>query len=168
MAFQLNAIVAVSDNGVIGKDNDLIWKLRTDLQYFKKVTSGHCIISGRKNYESIGRPLPGRTNIILTRDTSYHAEGCIVLHDLDSAIQYAKDIGDESPFIIGGGQIYRAALPYISTFYVTEVHDEFEGDTFFDSLTEGWEEVSRQKGEKSDKDECEFTFVVYHNTQLKL
>lgn len=167
MAFQLNAMVAVSNNLVIGKDNDLIWRLSSDLKYFKQVTSGHCIISGRKNYESIGRPLPGRTNIIITRDTQYQAKGCVVVHSLAEAVAHAQSIGDEAPFVIGGGEIYKLALPYVHTLYYTEVHEDFEGDTFFPELGPQWVETSRQAGVQTDKDQCAFSFVTYTNSQVQ-
>jgi len=164
---KLNAIVAVAQNRAIGKDNDLIWRLSNDLKHFKNVTQGHCIISGRKNYESIGRPLPGRTNIILTRDTSYQAEGCEVVHTLKDALKIAEKIGDLSPFIIGGGEIYRMTLPYVDTLYYTEVHQEFDADVFFPELTNQWQEISREKHLKDEKNQCDYSFVVYKNTLLK-
>lgn len=165
--FELKAIVAVAENHVIGRDNDLIWKLSSDLKYFKEMTSGHCVICGRRSYESIGRPLPHRTNIIITRDTTYQAEGCVVVASLKEAIEHARSIEDQSPFIIGGGQIYNLALDHVNTLYYTEVHAEFQGDTFFPELDSQWVETSRISGEKTDKDQCEFTFVTYSNKSPK-
>lgn len=163
---ELHAIVAVADSGIIGKDNQLIWRLSDDLKYFKKVTQGHCIISGRKNYESIGRPLPGRTNIIITRDNSYQAEGCVVVNSLQDAINIAKNENDPTPFIIGGGEIYRLSLPYIHKLYLTEVHQAFEGDVTFPELGKEWIETSRVRNAASEKNQCDFSFVCYENKSV--
>jgi len=126
----ISLIAAVASNGVIGKDNKLPWHLPADLQYFKKTTLGHPIIMGRKNYESIGRALPGRTNIVLTRNPSFAAEGIIKASSLKEAFEIAQKTGTEECFVIGGAEIYKEALPFCQKLYITRVHGIFEGNTF--------------------------------------
>lgn len=133
---QVSIIAAVADNRAIGKDNDLIWHLPDDMKFFKQCTKGHHVIMGRLNYESIPhnyRPLPNRTNIIITRQANYDAPGCIVLGSLDEALEFAKGKGEEEAFIIGGGQIYGLALDtgVVDTMYITHVHAQPEADVFF-------------------------------------
>jgi len=128
----VSAIVAMANDQVIGKDNDLPWYLPADLKHFKKVTSGHHIIMGRKCFESIGKPLPKRTNIILSRNPYYVASNCIVTHDLQLALEIAYDNKEDEAFneafIIGGGEIYKAALPQLDRLYITEVQVEVKGE----------------------------------------
>ena len=136
---KVSLIVAVSENGVIGKDNDLIWHLPKDMRFFKNTTMGHHVIMGRKNFESIPhkfRPLPNRINVVITRQTTYKAGGCMVVNSVDDALQIAKHNGEEEAFIIGGGQIYKLALEanLVDKVYLTKVHHSFEGDTFFPAL----------------------------------
>lgn len=155
-------IVAVAQNGVIGKDNDLIWRLSNDLKYFKNITTGHHIIMGRKNYESIGRPLPNRTSIIITRNPNYKAEGCIVVNSLEKAIEIAKTNGDDEAFIIGGGEIYNMSMNLVNRIYYTEVHESFEGDTFYPELDKStWNEISREKHSSDEKNAHDYSFVIY-------
>ena len=139
----VNIIVAVADNGAIGKDNSLLWHIREDLKYFKKVTMGCPVIMGRRTFESIGRPLPGRQNIVVSKSGTYALpEGVLPAGSLEEAVSKAE--GDEM-FVIGGGQIYRQALPLADSLYVTEVHVTVEdADTFFPEIDAGqWEEESR-------------------------
>ena len=155
----LSIIVAVAKNNVIGKDNDLIWHLPRDLKHFKETTSGHYIIMGRKTFESNGRPLPNRTNVIITRDKNYKAEGCTVVHSLEEAIQEAKN--DPEAFIIGGGVIYELAIPFVDRIYLTKIHHSFEGDTYFPELNmEEWREVDRRDFEPDDKNKYSFTILT--------
>jgi len=128
----LSIIVAIAENNVIGKDNDLIWKLPRDMKHFKETTTGHYIIMGRKTFESNKRPLPNRTNVIITRDKNYSAEGCVVVHSLEDAIKEAKK--DSEAFIIGGGNIYEQAISLVDRIYLTKIHHTFDGDTFFPEL----------------------------------
>lgn len=128
---ELSLIAAIAENGVIGKDNDLIWRLPDDLKYFKQVTSGHPIIMGRKNYESIGRPLPNRLNIVMTRRSGLEIAGCEVVSSLDSAIKLAADSGAEKAFIIGGGEIYKMSLDIVQELHITHVHQSYDGDVSF-------------------------------------
>jgi len=131
-------IVAVADNGVIGCNNQLPWRISADLKYFKQVTLGKPIIMGRLTYESIGKPLPGRTNIVMTRDTVWQADGVERASDLNQALAIAKKIADDSGLeevmIIGGATIYREALPQADRLYLTRVHTEVDGDAFFPEL----------------------------------
>jgi len=127
----LIAVVAMSQSGVIGKDNQLPWHLPNDLKHFKALTLNHTVLMGRKTFQSIGRPLPNRTNIVLTRDASWTHEGCIVMHDIDEVLKkfFPTDI-----FVIGGAEIYRALLPKIDKIYMTQVHADIAGDAAFPQL----------------------------------
>ena len=156
----LTIIAAMAKGRVIGKDNDLIWHLPDDLKHFKNLTKGHHIIMGRKTYESMGRPLPARTNIVITRQKDYKADGCILVNTLEEAIQKAE--GDSQPFIIGGGEIYKQALKYAQTMELTEVDGEFDGDTFFPKFDkELWQEVDRTHHSKDEKHQYAFDFIRY-------
>jgi dihydrofolate reductase len=148
MSERLALVVAMGANRVIGRDGGMPWHLPEDLRHFRRVTMGHAIIMGRKTHESIGRALPGRTNIVLTRDQGAEFEGCRVAHSLESAIQMARDTGDEAPRVVGGGAIYTLALPLASTLFLSEVAGDFQGDTFFPSIDpDQWIEVDRRDGE---------------------
>lgn len=136
----ISLIVAMAENRVIGRDNDLPWRLPNDMRHFVALTRGKPIVMGRKNYESIGRPLPNRTNIVMTRDTHWKAEGCVVVHDVESALTAAKtayknvgvsDDGSDDVAIIGGAEIYAAFLPIADRIELTRVRAMVEGDTFF-------------------------------------
>lgn len=148
-------IVAIAKNNAIGKNNDLIWHIPEDMRFFKMTTNGHCIITGRKNYESIPekfRPLPNRTNIVVTRNVEYQAEGAIVLNSIETALNYANSLNEEEVFIIGGGQIYSEALNLglVDKMYITHVDKAFEADTFFPTLEiEKWELLKKEELTKS-------------------
>lgn len=143
---RISAIAAISeyDRG-IGKDNDLLWKIPDDLKRFKEITLGHPIILGRKNFESIGRALPRRMNIIVTRDTNYHAENCVIVHSVEEALEKAKLLDSEEVFIIGGGEIYKQALPYTDRLYLTVIHAEKPADVFFPDYSEFTKVISEEK-----------------------
>lgn len=129
---KISIIVATGKNREIGAENKLLWKIPEELKRFKEITTGHPIIMGRKTFESIGRILPNRTNIIVTRDTKYEIEGAVIAHSLEEAIEKAKEEGPDEMFIIGGGQIFEQALPLVDKLYVTLVEAEFpEADSFF-------------------------------------
>ena len=146
-------------NRVIGKGDALPWHISEDLKYFRKITMGKPIVMGRKTHESIGRPLPGRENIILTRDTSYKAEGCTVLHSMEEIFQYCKDV--EEVMITGGAEIYKLAFEQVSHLYLTEVYTEIEGDTFFPEFDRcEWKEVSREDHKADEKNEFDYSFVL--------
>lgn len=152
-------VVAIAENNVIGKDNQLIWHLPADLRHFKQKTMGHPMIMGRKTFESIGKPLPGRTTIIVTRQEDYQAEGCIVVYSVEEAIAKGKELDSEQVSIVGGAEIYKQALPYVDTLYLTEVHHAFDGDTFFPDLQkEEWQEMSAESHQQDEKNEYAYTF----------
>ena len=162
---KVSLIVAVSENGVIGKDNDLIWHLPKDMKFFKDTTMGHHVIMGRKNFESIPhkfRPLPNRTNIVITRQSDYKAEGSIVVNSVEESLKVAKSNGENEAFIIGGGQIYKLALEanLIERIYLTKIHHSFDGDTFFPELNSDWIEVNREDCVKDDTHKYDYSFIV--------
>lgn len=158
MPAQLILIVAYASNRVIGRDNALPWRLRGDLAHFKRTTLGHPIVMGRKTWESLGRPLPGRQNIVVTRDPAYAAEGATVVHTLEDALAAAGDAGQV--FVIGGAQIYAAALDRADTLIATEVHAEVPGDAWFPPLPAGqWRESSREP--QPPEDGLGYDFVTY-------
>ena len=160
----ISIIVAASLNNVIGKDNTLIWHLPADMKYFKEKTSGHCIITGRKNYESIPekyRPLPNRTNIVITRQKDYQAPGAIVVSSLKEAIEKAKEIEKETIFIIGGGEIFTQSLDIADTIFLTRIHENFEGDVFFPELNlNQWKEVYKSDCESDEKNKYDYSFII--------
>ena len=163
---KVSLIVAVAENGVIGKDNDLIWNLPKDMRFFKETTWGHHVIMGRKNFESIPeryRPLTNRTNIVITRQNNYKAEGCVVVNSLEAALEVAQYNRDNEPFIIGGGQIYKLALEgnLVDKIYFTEVHNSFEGDTFFPELSDEWKEINRKDYKADEKHAYNFSIITY-------
>jgi dihydrofolate reductase len=160
----ISIIVAVSQNNVIGKENKLPWHLPADLKYFRKITLGHHIIMGRTTFETIGRELPGRTNVIVTRQEYYAAEGCVVAGDLRSAIDYCRDQGETECFIIGGGDIIRQALVWADKIYMTRIFHQFEGDTFFPDLNEDdWKLLSEERHMPDEKNHYSFAFRVYQS-----
>jgi dihydrofolate reductase len=160
----ISIIVATGDNNVIGKDNALIWHLPADMKFFKDKTTGHCIITGRKNYESIPekfRPLPNRTNIVITRQPDYKAPGTIIVGSVDKAIDTAKQTNDEEIFIIGGAEIFRQSLHLTDRIYLTKIYHSFEGDVFFPELNKDeWKEVARTKGITDEKNKYEYDFIT--------
>lgn len=158
----ISQIVAVANNQVIGKDNDLIWRLPADLKHFKNITMGHCMLMGRKNYESIGRPLPGRTTIIVTRNPKYTAEGCHTVTSIEEGIVLAQSLHETELMIIGGGQIYEQSLKDTAKVYYTTVHETFDGDTFYPKLpVNEWDLISEEKHIADEKNKHDFTFKVF-------
>ena len=158
----VSAIVATAKNNVIGAKNDIPWYLPADLKYFKKVTINHHIIMGRKCFDSIGKPLPKRHNIIVTRDLFYIASNCIVVHSLEDALSLAEQNEEEEVFIIGGGQIYAQSIQYWDRLYLTEVDLEIEGDVHFPEVNFAeWELVSSDPHQADEKNEHDYTFLVY-------
>lgn len=141
---RISLIAAVAENGVIGREGGLPWRLPEDLKFFKAATMGKPVIMGRKTFQSIGRPLPGRMNVVLTRDPGWHAAGVTAVHDLTAALRAAQDAGASEVMIIGGADIYEAALPMADRIYLTRIHREFEGDALFPALDRSeWTEVAR-------------------------
>jgi dihydrofolate reductase len=171
---KVNIIVAIASNGVIGGENKLLWHLPADLKYFKQLTTNHTIIMGRKTYESIGRALPNRINIVISRKTDFSAEGCFIANSLENALQLAASFEDkniendeQSVFIIGGAQIYSLALPITQKLFVTEVKHSFEGDTYFEKIdAEIWKEVEREQHFANEKNIYDYDFVVYQRIKL--
>lgn len=158
----VSAIVAAAKNNVIGDGEDIPWRLSSDLKYFKKTTTGHHIIMGRKTFASMGRPLPNRTNIVLTRDPLFIATGIIVAHSIEEALAIAYDNDEEEVFIIGGGEIYKQSQTYWDKVYLTKVMKEAKGNVVFPDLEkEKWELLSSKPQLRGEKDECDFTFEVY-------
>ena len=156
-------IVAKAKNQVIGKDNQLIWKLSADLKRFKNLTTGHYILMGRKTYDSLGKPLPNRTHLIITRNPDFQApEGHYAFSSLEEAIIFCNKIEVEKLFIIGGGQIYKEALPLCDQLEITEVDAAPEGDTFFPEIDlTHWKETAREEFPADEKNEFPYAFVTY-------
>jgi dihydrofolate reductase len=155
---KISIIVAMDANGVIGRDNELPWHLPADLQHFKKTTMGKPILMGRKTYESIGRPLPGRTNIVITRDSRYQAAGCVVVNSIDAAMEAAGE--QDEIMVIGGAEFYRQVLPHANTIYLTRIHATFDGDTAFPELKEAdWREVERSEQAADEKNPHDCSFI---------
>lgn len=161
---KISLIAAMTKNRVIGKDNDLPWKLPDDMKYFQQTTKGHVVIMGRKNYDSLPpsfKPLPNRTNVILTRQQGYQADDCEVFGNLKEALEFAKSQGEEEVFVIGGGQVYKEAIAKGDRIYLTEIHTEIEGDVYFPEMDASWTEVSRAHHLADDRHKYAFDFVVY-------
>ena len=157
----ISAIVAVSENNVIGREGHLPWHLSQDLKRFKAITTGHAIILGRKNYDDIGRPLPNRTNYVLSRNKEFQAPGCIVCSSLGEAIEAARAAGETECFIIGGAAVYREAMPLVKKMYVTRVESDVDGDVFFPEWGEGWRKVSEERFEADEKNDFPTVFEVW-------
>lgn len=146
----LALIVAVADNGAIGKDGKVPWRIPEDLKYFKAATMGHAILMGRKTWDEVGRPLPGRRNLVVSRQKDLVLQGAEVFGSLDDAIRAARST-DPEPYVIGGSTLYEAAFPLATKVHLTEVHRNVEADTFFPNWDRtGWRETSRRKGESED------------------
>ena len=153
-------IVAASENGVIGVSGDLPWRLSSDLKRFKRLTMGHHIIMGRKTFDSIGKLLPGRTTVIVTRQRGFEFEGAKIAHSIEEAIEACGE--DETPFVTGGAEIYRLAMPFIKEIQLTRVHVEIEGDTHLPEIDwNQWELVESDRREADSKNEAEYSFEVY-------
>lgn len=154
----ISYVVAIDRNRVIGHNNALPWYLPADLQFFKRTTMGGTMLMGRKTWESIGRPLPGRTSIVVTRDPAYQAEGVKVVHSLDEAIRAAGDAPEL--FVIGGASLFVDMLPMANRIYLTLIDHEFEGDTWFPEIGAQWREVSREAHTPDEKNRYSYTFVT--------
>ena len=157
----ITIIAAIGKNGELGKNNDLIWHLPNDLKRFKKVTAGHHVIMGRKTFESLGKPLPNRTNIVITRNHDYKAEGCVIVNSLEEAITLAKT-EDPNPYILGGAQIYKQAIKIADVLDLTLVDAELNADAFFPNInTTIWKEVERYDHQMDEKHQYNYSFVTY-------
>jgi len=156
----ITIIAAIGKNRALGKDNDLIWHLPNDLKRFKQVTSGHDVIMGRKTFESLGKPLPNRTNIIITRNGNFHAKGCIVVNSLEAAIKAAK--ADPNPYILGGAEIYDQAIKIADILDLTLVDAILDADAFFPKIDKDiWKETARQDFYADEKHQYNYSFVTY-------
>ena len=154
---KVTLIAAIDENGVLGKDNQLIWHIPEDLKRFKRLTTGHSIIMGRKTFESLPKALPNRHNIVVTRNQNYSKEDVTVCHSLEAAIGFTKD--DDQPFIIGGGEIYKQAIGLADVIELTRIHSQFEGDVFFPEIdSKKW---TVEKEERMSHPDFEYSFFTY-------
>ena len=161
---RVSLIVAMGKNRVIGKNNRLPWRLPADLRRFKSTTMGHALIMGRKTYESIGRALPGRKNIVLTKQKGFQPEGCFVASSIEEAISMAGT--DEEVFVIGGAQVFARALPIARRIYLTLIEDEFDGDVFFPEIDDRlWVEKDRQSFTADQENPHSYTFLVLERVE---
>ncbi|MEL3974673.1 dihydrofolate reductase [Rossellomorea oryzaecorticis] len=157
----ISFIVAMDTKSAIGKNNELPWHLPADLAFFKKVTMGNPIVMGRKTFESIGKALPGRENIVVTRDRHYKAEDCTIIHSVDKISEIERN-SNEEVFVIGGAEIFKETFSFADRLYITMIEEEFDGDTFFPPFNlEEWELKSRKKGPKDDKNPYDYYFLTY-------
>jgi dihydrofolate reductase len=165
---QISIIAAMAENGIIGRGGQLPWHLSADLQRFKRLTMDHTIIMGRKTWESIGRPLPGRRMVVITRQAGYQAEGVAVVSSLEDALALARVAGDEEAFIIGGAEIYRLALPHADRLYMTLVLAEVEGDTTFPEVDwETWARIDSESVEADADNEFPHLFYVFERCEAE-
>jgi dihydrofolate reductase len=165
----VSAIVAVAKGNVIGFEQQIPWYLPGDLAWFKRTTLNHHIIMGRKSFLSIGRPLPNRTNIIVTRNPFFLADGCVVAFSIEHALEIAFDNGETEAFIIGGGDIYTQSMQYWDKLYITEIDAEVEGDTHFPSISlEDWNLIFEEAHSADEKNEFNYTFRVFERNQAAL
>lgn len=162
----VSAIAAMARNRAIGYQNRIPWYLPADLKYFKRTTMNHHIIMGRKSFQSIGKPLPKRTNIVITRDPFFVASNVLIARSVEEALEMAFDNGEEEAFIIGGGQIYEQSLPYWDRLYLTVVDIEVKGDVFFPAIEENeWKLVSEEKHQADQNNEWDYAFRVYERRE---
>jgi len=158
----ISQIVAVSLNNVIGKENSLPWHMPTDMAYFKNKTWGHHIVTGRRNYEAEGKALPARVNIVITRNPGFHISDAIVVHQLDEAIEIANRSEEDELFIVGGAEIYKLAMQVTERIYLTRIHAQFEGDTFYPELDMTvWKQVSIDRRKADGKNPYDYDFIIY-------
>jgi len=158
----ISLVVAASENNAIGKNNQLLWHLPNDLKFFKNTTWGMVVIMGRKTYESVNKPLPGRTNIVITRKPDWKAEGVVTANDLQDALKKAADTNCKEAFVIGGGEIYKWAFSIADKIYITRVHTTLEGDTFFPAINEAeWTLVSNEDFKKDEKHQYDYSFQTW-------
>lgn len=167
----ISLIVAMASNGVIGRNNQLPWYLPNDLKYFKAATMGKPIVMGRKTFESIGKPLPGRANIVVTTNKDFIADGVKVVHSPEQALRLGRDIafvdGVDEVMVIGGAELYRELLPRAGRLYLTEVHAEVEGDAWFPELDRNqWQEQEREDFQAEGPNPYDYSFVVYHRNEF--
>lgn len=166
---RVSIIAAVSTNGVIGRGNGLPWRQSTDLKRLKALTMGHHYIQGRKTYDTVGRPLPGRTNLVITRQSDFRPEGIVVVHSLADALRVAREAGDDEAFVAGGAQIFEQALHGADRMYLTRIHADVEGDTFFpefDDVSE-WRLTDAEHFDADEKNQYPFSFLTYERAGVE-
>ena len=157
----ISLIVAASANNAIGKNNQLLWHLPNDLKFFKNTTWGGVVIMGRKTFESVNKPLPGRTNIVITKKENWESENVLVAHSLEGALKLATELSFKEIFIIGGGEIYKQSMTIANRVYITRVHTEIDGDTFFPVLDEDWKMISSKDCTSDEKNLFDHTFELW-------
>ncbi|MBC7416905.1 MAG: dihydrofolate reductase [Pedobacter sp.] len=156
----INIAVAVSENYAIGKNNQLLWHMPADLKFFKQTTTGHTVVMGRKTFDSVGKPLPNRQNIVLTRKTGLEIPGALVVNSLEEAFNSVEQ-NDAEIFIVGGAEIYKQALPKVQRIYLTTIHHTFNADTFFPKLNmDEWQEISSETHKADEKNKYNYTFTI--------
>ncbi len=156
----ITIIAAAGINNELGKDNDLVWHLPDDFKRFKKLTTGHHIIMGRKTFETFPKPLPNRIHVVITRNKNYQPEGAIVVHSMEEALKITNN--DEQPFIIGGGEIYNIGMDVADKIELTRVNNTFEADTFFPEIpSEKWDLIAEEYHDKDEKHKFEFTYQTF-------
>lgn len=163
----ISQIVATGIHNEIGKNNDLLWRLPNDMKFFKETTTGHCVLMGRNTFESFGgKPLKNRTNIVVTRQTDFVGEGCIVVNSVEKGIEYARQQGEEELFIIGGGTIYEQTLPQTNKVYLTFVHAAFDATVFFPVLNrEQWKTTREDEYTKDERHAYDYTFFTFEKIE---
>ncbi|GAB3905352.1 type 3 dihydrofolate reductase [Larkinella knui] len=158
----ISLIAAVAENGVIGQDNELVWRLPDDFKYFKQTTSHHPVLMGRKTFESLGKPLLNRLNVVITRNPDYRPEGVVMVDSLEKALEEARKTGIDEAFVIGGAEIYWQAIATADRLYLTEVKASFEGDARFPDFDKSeWQEISRRHHPADERHAVAFDFVVW-------
>ncbi len=158
---KISMIAAASENNVIGKNNELVWHMPADFRYFKEKTKDHIILMGRKTFESLGKPLKYRTNVVISSKADYKPEGTEKFDSLDEALKWSVDQNDEEIFIIGGASVYKQAMSKANRIYLTRIHGEFEGDTHFPDIGDDWKLVSSVKNKADEKNPYDYTFLVF-------
>ncbi|MDP4083540.1 MAG: dihydrofolate reductase [Bacillota bacterium] len=158
----ISYIVAMDENRVIGKENQLPWRLPEDLKFFKRVTMGHPVAMGRKTFESIGRKLPGRENMIITRNREFQCEDCTIFYSVQDFVEDSKRRNEEV-FVIGGAEIFKESFPFVDRLYITHIHERFSGDTFFPEFNiQEWMLQSCEKGPKNEQNPFDYEFCIYN------
>lgn len=158
---RISMIAAASENNVIGKSNDLVWHMPADFKYFKEKTNGHVILMGRKTFESLGKPLKNRTHVIISTSMDENTEGVNVFRNLQEGLDWAKSKENDELFIIGGANIYKQCIAIADRIYLTRIHGEFEGDSFFPEIDSNWELTSETRNKSDEKNPYDYTFLVF-------
>lgn len=157
----VSIVAAVSENNILGKNNQLPWHLPADLKYFKQLTTGHHVLMGRKTWESIGKPLPNRISLVVSRSENFRPEGAIVVRTIEEGIETAREAGEKELFIIGGGEIFRLTFPLADRIYLTRINHFFDGDVFFPEIdTDVWEEIENQRFDADGKNLYTYSFLT--------